>query len=113
MKKESLILLLLFGIFFFSNCEKKIPNLNGIWVSTDPVDTIRFTSDRDFYRGLSHQSHFNYSLSKDSITIQYEGVLFIYVKPSTHSVRINENQLTIDFRPYCYGFPSQKITYNR
>jgi hypothetical protein len=97
-----------------SSCEKNSKfdksELLGTWASTDLVDNLDFKSENDLYK---NGDHFNYSLSGDSITIQYNGILYILVKPTTHSFKLHGNELTIDFRPSCYGFRQQEIRFIR
>ena len=110
------LLLILAGMV--TGCEKSnysdYRNLLGSWISTDLVDTIEFTSDHDFnkmYSGM--KDHFDYNLSTDSITIRYNGFLKILVQPTNHIFTLKTDQLIIDFRPNCYGFRGQKITFLR
>lgn len=104
-----------------SSCERNNNDvkskLPGTWVSTDLADTIEFSSDNDLYKIINRVGdHYDYILSKDSIFIQYNGTLmpFIYIgPPKNHFYQLNENELTIDFKPYCFGFLSQSITFIR
>ena len=101
-----------------SSCEKNNADDHkkflGTWISIDLTDTLDFASEHDFYKMFSGvRDHFDYSLSKDSITIGYNGMLYILVKPSTHFCKLNGNELTIDFRPQCYGFRAQEIKFFR
>jgi hypothetical protein len=97
-----------------SSCNKseKIDynQLLGSWISTDSVDLIEFRSDRDLYR---NPSYFIYSLSVDSITIQYNGPLMILIKPTTHFCELKGNTFTVDFRPNCFGFRSEVVNFKR
>ena len=97
-----------------SGCEKNntndFRNFLGTWVSKDLSDTLDFRDEHDLF---SNGDHYDYSLSKDSITIRYNGRLFIYVNPTTHFCQINGNKLTIDFRPQCYGFRNEKVEFER
>jgi len=104
--------------FLISGCEKESThdyrNFLGTWISTDLTDTVEFTSDNDFYKMFSGvKDHFDYTLSDDSITIGYNGMLFILVLPSTHPYQIKGDELTIDFSPQCYGFRNQVIKFIR
>jgi hypothetical protein len=87
----------------------------GSWISSDLTDTLEFTSDRGFSKMFSGvKDHFDYSLSEDdSIIIKYNGMLFVHAKPSTHGYHFNGDNITIDFRPQCYGFRSQEINFIR
>jgi hypothetical protein len=110
------IFLLLSFFISTSSCEKSSSDdykkLLGTWISTDLVDTVEFTSDKDFYKMFSGvRDHFDYSLSRNKITICYNGMSFILVIPSTHPFELKGGQLTIDFRPSCYGFREQEITF--
>ena len=105
-------------VILLSGCEKNNSDINktllGTWISTDLVDTIEFTTDKDFYKRIySIKDHFDYSLKQDSITMRYNGVLYIYVLPTTHKYKINGDLLTIDFRPHCYGFREQEIQFKK
>jgi hypothetical protein len=101
-------------IIVMSSCEKANTNdyrqFLGTWISTDVVDTLDFTSDHDFSK---NKTPFNYSISGDSITIQYNGPLMIYIKPTTHFYILKGNELTIYISKWCYGFRQQKTKYIR
>jgi hypothetical protein len=97
-----------------SGCKKTedYKKLLGTWISTDLVDTINFASEHDLYKMfIVSNDHFNYSSSDGSITIQYNGFLKILVQPTTHHYQLKGNELTIDFRPHCYGFRNQEINF--
>ena len=101
-------------IIAVSSCKKNndYKKLLGTWISTDLVDTINFTSDHDFYKMFSgFNDHFDYSSSDEIITIRYNGINKIAVLPTTRPYQINGNELTIDFRPDCYGFRGQEIKF--
>jgi hypothetical protein len=108
---QILIVLILVVI---SGCEKSSSNdfkdFLGTWVSTDLSDTLDFRTEHDLY---SNRDYYVYSLSRDSITIRYDGKMFIYVSPTTHFYQLNGNKLTIDFRPFCYGFNNQITEFSR
>jgi len=120
MKKTIGFKLFLMTIFFFSillsSCEKNSfdsKNLLGTWISTDLIDTVEFRTENDFYKTVGiPKDHFNYSLSEDSMTIQYAGVLYILIQPTNHFYTLDGDNLTIDLKD-CYGFRSQIITFNR
>jgi hypothetical protein len=97
-----------------TSCKKNndYKKLLGTWISTDLVDTINFTSEHDFYKMFSgFNDHFDYFSSDEIITIRYNGINKIAVLPTTHPYQINGNDLTIDFRPNCYGFRAQEIKF--
>lgn len=100
-----------------SSCEKN-PSDNskrflGTWISTDLVDTVEFRTEHDFYKNVGiPKDHFNYSIYGDSLTIQYNGVLYILVQPSNHFYKFSGDVLTIDLE-HCYGFRSQVISFTR
>jgi hypothetical protein len=99
-----------------SGCKKNddYKKLLGTWVSKDLIDTLDFTSDTSFNKMYSGSpDFFKYELSKDSITIQYSGKLFIYVLPTTHHIQINDEVLTIDLSNGCFGFRKQIINFIR
>jgi hypothetical protein len=105
-------------LFLVTACEKNnqidYKEFLGTWISSDFTDTIEFTTDKDFYKMFSGvKDHFDYSLTNDSIKIGYSGMMFILVKPTTHSYSLSGKNLTIDFRPECYGFRSQKLTFQK
>ncbi|HEY5124513.1 MAG TPA: hypothetical protein VIK14_12340 [Ignavibacteria bacterium] len=113
-------IVIVFSIITISGCEKSnindYKNFLGTWISTDLVDTIDFTTDHDFYKLFSGlNDHFLYSSTRDSITIDYNGVLqpFIYVFPETFFYQLQGNELTIDFNKACYGFRTQEIKFVR
>jgi hypothetical protein len=99
-----------------SSCEKKksdSKSLIGTWISSDLIDTIEFRTDHDFYKTVGiPNDHFNYSVSGDSMTIQYDGVLYILVHPTNHFYTLDGDKLTIDLKA-CYGFRDQIITFTR
>jgi hypothetical protein len=107
--------LLFTGITCFTSCEKVTPeDLIGTWISVDLADTIEFTTDRDLYKMFSGvRDHFDYTLGNDKIKIGYSGMLYILVTPTFHEYKFKNELLTIDFRPGCYGFRSQEITFKR
>jgi hypothetical protein len=109
------ISLLLISIAYITSCEKiSSKDLIGTWISTDLADTIDFTTDKDLYKLFSGvRDHFDYSLGNDKIKIGYRGMLYILVTPTYHDFRFKNDQLTIDFRPACYGFRSQEITFKK
>jgi hypothetical protein len=109
------ICLLLTSITYLTSCEKiTSKDLIGTWISTDLVDTIDFTTDKDLYKMFSgFRDHFDYSLGNDKIRIGYRGMLKILVTPTYHDYEFKNDQLTIDFRPTCYGFRSQEITFRK
>lgn len=100
-----------------SGCEKNPSDNNkkilGAWISTDSVDTIEFRTDHDLYKTVGIPGdHFNYSVSGDSMTIQYNGVLYIFVQPTNHHYKLTGDILTIDLE-HCYGFRNQTIRFTR
>jgi hypothetical protein len=124
MRKSLLFLFIPSSILFMillsgtSACSKTsiIDNemLQGKWISTDFADTIEFSNDKDLYKMINgFRDHYDYSLSGNMITIAYNGVCFILVVPSTHSLELERNLLTIDFREPCFGFRQKLITFKR
>ena len=119
----SILVLLTFAAFLslltiLTGCKKDedyyANKLIGTWVSSDLIDTIEIATTKDLYKTVyGIKDHFDYNCAKDSITIKYNGTLMILVFPTTHSYQITNDQLTIDFRPSCYGFRNQIIAFNR
>jgi hypothetical protein len=111
-----LFLTLFLFMLIMPGCEKKSSdskNLLGTWISTDLIDTVEFRTDHDFYKTVGvPNDHFNYTISGDSMTIQYDGALYIYVLPKNHYYKLNSNSLTIDLNQ-CYGFRNQVITFSK
>ena len=107
------VVIILTIILMFS-CEKTRTNdykqFLGSWISTDLVDSLDFTSDHNFSK---NRTPFDYSISGDSITIQYNGPLMIYVKPTTHFYILKGNELTIYISKWCYGFRQQETKFIR
>ena len=104
-------------ILVISSCEKNPPDNSkkflGTWISTDLLDTIEFKTEHDLYKTVGiPNDHYNYSVSGDSITIQYNGALFILVQPSNHYYEFSGNKLSIDLKR-CYGFRNQIISFTR
>jgi hypothetical protein len=99
-----------------SSCEKNsntYKNLLGTWISTDLIDTVEFRTESDFYKTVGvPKDHFYYSVSADSMTIQYKGALYVYVHPTNHYYKLNGDLLTIDLNN-CYGFRSQVIAFSK
>ena len=114
--KSYLITLSVISILIISSCKKNsdsFKNLTGTWISTDLIDTVEFRTDSDFYKIIGIQEvHYKYRTYGDSLTIQYNGPLFIYELPSNHYYKISSDILTIDFRK-CYGFRNQVITFSK
>lgn len=114
--KLLLLVFVLSAFVLITSCEKSKSDTKfpGTWISSDLVDTLDFTTDKDFYKRIyTINDHFDYSFTKDSITIRYNGVLYILVQPTTHKYQLNGNQLTIDLRPQCYGFRHEIITFSK
>jgi hypothetical protein len=122
MKKTKRYKIFLFVIsvltfLIISNCEKNTSssyaNLIGTWISSDLADTIEFRTENDFYKTVGiHNDHFNYSLSKDFITIQYNGVLKVLIQPTNHEYSLTGDKLIINLKN-CYGFRSDIITFSK
>ena len=108
---QVLIILLIIAM---SSCKKTISNdyrqFLGTWISTDFIDTLNFASEHNFSK---NRIQFNYSISRDSISIQYNGPLMIYVKPSNHFYILKGNELTINTSQGCYGFRQQETIFIR
>ena len=102
------------AILTFISCNKNQlydkEDLIGIWKSPDSSYKLEFKTDNDFLR---NGDHYNYWLMPDSIKIQYSGILYILIKPTTHSYNLKRNILTIDFRSGCYGFDSEILKFIR
>lgn len=91
-------------------------DLTGEWVDTEKADTIYVIDDTNFYHSAKnlHQVHYVYSIHGDSITIKYNGMLKIYVRPTTHYFKLKKDELMIDLtNRMCYGFPEEKMHYKR
>ena len=120
MKKSKEFKLFIFTVIMLlviSSCEKNPSKNNngfiGTWISTDLVDTIEFKTEHDLYKNVGiPNDHFNYSVFGDSITIQYNGVLYILVQPTNHFYKFDGELLTIDLE-HCYGFRNQIISFTR
>jgi hypothetical protein len=115
-----------FVLIFNYSCAKD-ENINkdkilGTWVSSENTLTVNFldysnlnqygeTKPSDLKMG---SNHYKYEIDNDSITIQYSGKVYIYVRPTTHRYWLNGNFLTIDFsnKP-CYGFGFEAINFTR
>jgi len=112
-----IITMAVFTLLVISSCEKSRSENSkkflGTWISTDLVDTVEFRTENDFYKNVGiPKDHFNYSVSGDSITIQYNGVLYILVQPTNHFYKFSGDQLTINLE-HCYGFRNQIISFTR
>jgi hypothetical protein len=120
MKKSKELKLFIFSVLtllVISSCERNPSENNkrflGTWISTDLVDTVEFRTESDFYKTVGvPKDHFNYHISADSITIQYNGFLMILVQPTNHFYSFNGDLLTIDLE-HCYGFRNQIISFTR
>jgi hypothetical protein len=109
-----LVCLLLMQIFFY--CQKEeTPEQRfiGKWVSADLVDTLIFNNNLTFNKlfAAGSSSMFHYSCKSDSLTIQYFGPLFIYVKPSNHYYHFENSIVIIDCSNGCFGLESKKKIY--
>jgi hypothetical protein len=116
-KESNLFIFIVFTLLVISSCEKNPSENNkrflGTWISTDLVDTVEFRTENDFYKNFGiPKDHFNYKVSTDSITIQYNGFLKIAVQPTDHFYKFNGDLLTINLE-HCYGFRSQIISFTR
>jgi hypothetical protein len=114
--KWILILILNISTIGIFSCKKDssndFKNLHGTWISSDLVDTIEFRSEHDLYKTVGiPKDHFYYSITGDSMTIQYKGALFILVQPTNHNFRIEDGILTLNLKD-CYGFRNQEITFS-
>jgi hypothetical protein len=114
---DLLFLMTIFSsLILLSSCEKSsfdTRTLLGTWISSDSIDTVEFRTENDFYKTVGMpKDHFNYSLSEDSITIQYDGVLKILIIPANHFYTLDGDTLTIDLKS-CYGFRNQIISFIR
>jgi hypothetical protein len=114
---DLLFLMTIFSsLILFSSCEKSSSDnktLIGTWISSDLIDTVEFRTEHDFYKTVDMpKDHFNYSLSEDSITIQYHGILRILIIPTNHFYTLDGDTLTIDLNG-CYGFRNQIISFIR
>ena len=112
-----IITMAVFTLLVISSCEKSRSENSkkflGTWISTDLVDTVEFRTENDFYKNVGiPKDHFNYSVSGDSITIQYNGVLYILVQPTNHFYKFTRDHLTINLE-HCYGFRNQIISFTR
>jgi hypothetical protein len=121
MKKAviNLLFLLILTSLFISSCKKNADDVKssllGKWISVS--DTIDISSDHDLYKIIHGEGdHYDYKLSQDSIWIQYSGKVLplLYLGPvKYHFYQLKGDKLTIDFRPYCFGFLSQITSYTR
>jgi hypothetical protein len=116
-KEIKWFILFAFMLLAILSCEKNssenVKSFLGTWVSTDLVDTLEFTTENDFYKNVSvPKDHFNYKVSADTISIQYNGFLKILVQPTNHFYKFNGDLLTINLEN-CYGFRNQTISFTR
>ena len=127
------ILNILILLVLLYSCENRLitKNLIGQWVSENNIDTLNFINDNKLERSVllksfrSEDQPFNqlnfyelkhsydYSISSDEITLQYQGPFNISVMPSTHPCEIRGDILTIDFTKGCYGFESRISVYHK
>jgi hypothetical protein len=114
-------ILILFVAVSILGCKKpdkhNSGDLLGEWVSTDLVDTLNFTSDKDLFKNFNGiADHYTYNLIDDRIKFEYSGILmpYIYIGPSPKYIfKLSNDILTIDFRPQYMGFRPQIVTFNR
>jgi hypothetical protein len=114
MKRELKYLLIIILFNVLNSCEKDSNEMIiGTWVSENKADTLYVINNHLFNKelqvGIMHT--FEYSLSKDSIIIQYKGPNKIRVIPTTHYYNLNGKELLIDFSNGCYGFNQEKETF--
>jgi len=85
----------------------------GSWVSVDQADTLVFINEECFEKNLQpgYLDLYLYSIEDDSIKIQYSGINYICVNPSSHYFQLKDLTLMIDFSNGCYGFPTKKMEY--
>jgi hypothetical protein len=112
-------ILIAFVSVIFAGCEKTPvsgDDLLGVWVNESKSDTIWFADQNNFFHSSKDfaYSQYEYSVSEDSITVQYVGFLKIYVQPSIHYIELKGDELMIDFSDeLCFGFPKEKMYYKR
>jgi hypothetical protein len=109
MKNLLLISYLVLFAAIISSCEKdttEVRNLVGTWKIVSPENDTVFFSEKTFTKKnhLLFSSFFDYSYTKDSITIRYRGPNKILVQPTTHTYRRYDNEITINLTNGCYGF---------
>lgn len=113
--------ILIIAIIIFIGCDKnKLASNNesilGTWISLDKTDTLAFIDNTSFYKSSSSMryDHFDYHLSKDSITIRYNGILYILIEPTIHKYTLKDNNLTLFLsNESCYGFDRKNISYSK
>jgi hypothetical protein len=114
MKRNLKYLLVIILLNVLIACEKESSDtIVGTWVSENKTDTLYIISNQLFNKSLHDgiRHTFEYSLSKDSIIIQYKGPNKILVIPSAHYYNLDGRKLLIDFSNGCYGFEQAKETF--
>jgi|WetSurMetagenome_2_1015567.scaffolds.fasta_scaffold982997_1 hypothetical protein len=114
MKRSLKLLLVIILLNVLNACEKESSDtIIGTWVSENKADTLYIINNHLFNKSLQDgiRHTFEYSLSKDSIIIQYKGPNKILVFPSANFYRLDGRELMIDFSNHCYGFEHVKETF--
>ena len=62
---------------------------------------------------VSFQPWYSYSIIDSKITLQYKGPEKLLVQPSIHSIKLKNNELTIDFTNGCHGFEKEVYIFKK
>jgi hypothetical protein len=126
MKKSVKLLMVLILFNVLCSCEKVSTDMHssvengsdesliGTWVY-GTADSLYITDNHTFNKSLNEgiRHTFTYSISNDSIIIQYKGPNKIWVRATAHYYHLDGRELIIDFSNGCYGFSSEKITFQK
>ncbi len=111
----AIAILIMFGL---NSCnDPKLPDgrFIGTWISTDLTDTLCFENEAEFIRlrATGFYDYFDYSYTKDSITVAYTGPMKILTRPTTHRYILENGKLMIDFTNECFGFDKKVMNYKK
>ncbi len=124
MKKKSILglMTILLIALLFSCKSVDVTLLEGThWLREKDGKMLYFESDKnivyvyDIFSSahFTQQSQYNFTIKDEKITLQYAGPYYIYVKPSTHSIKLKNDELTIDFTNGCYGFEKEVYVFTK
>lgn len=117
--KNLIIPLFILVVALISSCSKSELEIDreeiiGVWVGLESSDTLEFTTDQAAY--MNHIP-FKYHLEKDSIKMQYVGIVFALFPPPPPfklGYTLNLNELIIDCpNENCIGFDAGSLEYLR
>ncbi len=62
---------------------------------------------------ITQEYIYSYTIQDRKITMQFKGPLSVSVDPSTHSIKLKNNELILDFSNGCYGFKKEVYVFKK